>query len=171
MVIPTIQTTRLFLRPWSPDDVVELFDILWEKDVLRYLPNTDPPPLERVGKYISRQIDHWQEHGYGHWAVVGRENGLLLGWNGLGYLPEIDETEVAYLLRRSAWGRGFASEAAQAAIQFGFDKTGLDTIIGLVHPENIASIRVLEKSGLTYADMLNLWGLELKRFRIHRSPA
>jgi ribosomal-protein-alanine N-acetyltransferase len=168
MDTPTLRTPRLFLRPWSPDDAEALYKILQEKDVLRYLPNTNPPPLEKVEKYITRQLTHWQEGGYGHWAVVSQENGLLLGWNGLEYLPEVNETEVAYLLRKNAWGYGFATEAAQAAVQFGFDSAGLDTIIGLVHPDNIASSRVLEKSGLTYADKINLWGLDLNRYRIHK---
>ena len=88
MDTPSLRTSRLLLRPWSPDDAEALFEILQEKDVLRYLPNTNPPPLEKVEKYIKRQLTHWQEGGYGHWAVVSQENGLLLGWNGLEYLPK-----------------------------------------------------------------------------------
>ena len=168
MNIPSIKTARLLLRPWTPDDAEALFNILQDQAVLRYLPNTSPPPLELAEKYIALQLDHWQERGYGHWAVVSQEDGQVLGWNGLGYLPEINETEVAYLLRQSAWNRGYASEAAQAAIRFGFNNGGLESIIGLVHPDNTASIRVLEKSGLTYADRITLWGVELKRYRIYR---
>ncbi len=168
MKIPSIKTPRLLLRPWTPDDAEALFNILQEKDVLRYLPNTTSPPLERAENYIARQLAHWQERGYGHWAVVNQEDDQVLGWNGLEYLPDINETELAYLLRQSVWNRGYATEAAQAAIRFGFDQGGLETIIGLVHPDNTASIRVMEKSGLTFADKITLWGLELKRYRIHR---
>jgi len=171
MNIPSIKTPRLLLRPWTLEDAAELFSILQDKAVLRYLPNTTPPPLERAEKYIARQLGHWQERGYGHWAVVSQEDGQLLGWNGLEYLPEVNETEVAYLLRQSAWNYGYASEAARAAIRFGFDQGGLVTIIGLAHPDNIASIRVLEKSGLIFADQITLWGLELKRYRIHRKDS
>jgi RimJ/RimL family protein N-acetyltransferase len=168
MNIPSIETPHLILRSWASDDAETLFNILQDQAVLRYLPNTTPPPIKRAEQYIARQLAHWQERGYGHWAIVSQEDGQVLGWNGLGYLPEIDETEVAFLLRQSVWNHGYATEAARAAIRFGFENGGLETIIGLVHPDNSASMCVLEKSGLTFADKITLWGLELKRYRIHR---
>jgi len=75
---------------------------------------------------------------------------------------------VAYLLSRRAWGKGLATEAARAAIRFGFETAGLEKIIGLVHPDNTGSIRVLEKCGLTFSDRIPLWGLELCRYRIEK---
>ncbi len=166
MIIPSLETPHLLLRAWTPGDAEALFTILQEPSVLRYLPSTTPPPIERVEKYISRQLNNWQERGYGHWAVVSQEDGQVLGWNGLEYLREVDETEVAYLLKTSAWGRGFATEAARAAVRFGLEQKSLPAIIGLVHPDNIASARVLEKSGLKFADTITLWGLKLHRYRI-----
>jgi ribosomal-protein-alanine N-acetyltransferase len=89
----------------------------------------------------------------------------LAGWAGLQYLPELDETEVGFLLDKSFWGRGYATEAARASLKFGFEHFNLDHIIALVHPENIASRRVIEKCGLSYVDTLPLWGIELMRHR------
>ncbi len=125
--------------------------------------NPNPPDLGRVQRYIQHQLAHWHTRGYGHWAVVSREGREkeLLGWTGLEYLSELQEIEVAYLLRRSAWGQGLATEAALAAVQYGFEKVWLDKIIGLVHPDNFASARVLQKCGLTYVKHLALWGMEL----------
>lgn len=162
-------TPRLLLRPWTPEDVEALFEILQEPDLLRYFPNSDPPGREIVEAYINRQMAHWREFGYGHWAVTLPEEERILGWNGLEFLPELGECEVAYLLSRKAWGRGYATETARAALRFGFERAGLGHIIGLVHPENEASIRVLEKCGLSHVDRINLWRMDLERYRLNRA--
>lgn len=107
--------------------------------------------------------------GYGHWAVVDREESQVVGWCGLEYLPELNETELAYLLSKQIWGRGYATEAAKATVRFGFGSAGLENIIGLVHPENQGSVRVLEKCGLTYKDRISLWGMDMSRYQIDRS--
>ena len=81
-----------------------------------------------------------------------------MGWNGLQFLPETNETEVGYLLSRRFWGRGYTTEGARAALQFGFERFELEQIIGLVHPENIASQRVLEKAGLKFTNQAKYFG-------------
>lgn len=144
-------------------------NIVREPDILRYFPNPRPPPRARADAYIEQHLEHWQRYGYGHWAVVTPKDGRLIGWNGLEYLSELDEVEVAYLLSKRVWGRGYATEAAQAAVRFGFETAALPAVIGLVHPENAASIRVLEKCGLQYADRITLWGMGMSRYRITRS--
>lgn len=164
MEIPTLTTPRLILRPWSPSDADRLFTIIQEEDMFKYFPQTRAPERPWVDKYIKRHLAHWQEHGYGHWAVVNRADDEVIGWNGLEYLPETGETEVAYLLSRQAWGRGFATEAAGAALEFGLVNCQLHPIIGLVHPDNISSIRVLEKIGLALNNRANYWGMELLRY-------
>jgi len=77
-----------------------------------------------------------------------------------------DETEVGFLLDRPFWGKGYATEAALASLQFGFEHFSLDHIIALVHPDNLASRRVIEKCGMTYMETLSLWGIELMRYQI-----
>lgn len=168
MDIPTLFTPRLILRPWAIEDAETLYHILQEKDILRYFPNPTSPALDRLERYIARHQAHWQARGYGHWAVVSREDGQVLGWNGLEYLPELNDTEVAYLLSPRVWGQGLASEAARAAVHFGLETACLESIIGLVHPENTASIRVLEKCGLAFEELITLWGIELRRYRVRR---
>lgn len=170
-IVSTLETPRLRLRPWSPVDAECLFAITQEEDIFRYFPRTTPPSREWVDRYIAHQHEQWAGRGCGHWAVVTRGDDLLIGWAGLEYLPDLDETEVAYLLSRKAWGRGYASEAALAAVRFGLETLALPAIIGLVHPENIASVRVLEKCGLAYADTLHLWGIDLLRYRLQAGNA
>jgi ribosomal-protein-alanine N-acetyltransferase len=140
-----------------------------ERDVLRYFPRTDPPPRDRVQKVVSGQLKHWDEHGYGWWAVEPRPERRFIGWCGLQYLPETDEVEVAYLLARAFWGKGLATEGAMASLQYGFEQHQLDTIVAIVHPENIASRRVIEKLGMSFTGGAHYFGMDVYRYVLDRS--
>jgi [ribosomal protein S5]-alanine N-acetyltransferase len=166
--VPTLSTPRLRLRPWEAGDAERLFSILQEPDILQYFPRTSPPQRGWVEKYIQHHFNHWQERDYGHWAVVLQQDDRVIGWTGLEYLPELEQTELAYLLSREAQGRGLATEAARAALAFGFETCRLVEIIGLVHPGNAASIHVLEKCGMKLHDQLELWGMEILRYHVFR---
>ena len=167
--IPMITTPRLVLRPFNMNDRDLLFAIVQEPDVFRYFPTTSAWPLEKVERYIYYQIAHWQRFKYGHWAMVLRETGQIIGWDGLEYLPDTNETEVGYLLSRAFWGKGYATESTSAIVKFGMTKVGLKEIIGLTHPENIASQRVLEKSGLSFTRSAYYFGMEMFRYAIQAS--
>jgi ribosomal-protein-alanine N-acetyltransferase len=169
MNIPALQTPHLLLRAWTMKDADAWFNILHEENILCYFPNPSPPSREKAEPYIVHHLGHWQTRGYGHWAAITKQDSLVAGWCGLEYLPELDETEVAYLLSHRVWGCGYATEAARAAVRFGFESAGLEAIIGLVHPENVGSVRVLEKCGLILADRIALWGMEMCRYRITRA--
>jgi ribosomal-protein-alanine N-acetyltransferase len=141
-------------------------------DVLRYFPNPDPPSRDQIERLIQLQLTHWKQHGYGWWAVCDSDRGEdppLIGWAGLQYLPETDEVEVGYLLDRGYWGRGLATEAAQISVRFGFEDLGIATIVGIVHPDNIASQRVLEKAGLAYVEQAHYFGMDVYRYLVTRS--
>ena len=169
MNVPTILTPNQTLRLFRKEDALPLHRILNEENILQYYPNPSPPPLDRVEKFIDRQLAHWEEHGYGWWAVVPFGSQELIGWNGLQYLPETGETEVGFLLSRAFWNRGLATEGAKASLDFGFDRFGLKKIIGLVHPENFASQRVLVKIGMSFLDQVQYFGMDLYRYAIERS--
>lgn len=169
MGIPTITTSRLILRAFTEADVQSLHRILGERDVLRYFPNPDPPPQDKVQKLIAGQLKHWEDHGYGWWAVVPRSKSELIGWNGLQFLPETEEVEVGYLLAKAFWRKGLATEAARASLQYGFEKLELENIVAIVHPENIASRRVIEKLGMSLVDEARYFGMDCYRYSIERS--
>jgi ribosomal-protein-alanine N-acetyltransferase len=166
--IPSIQTNRLLLRPLLPTDAEVLHRIYQTEGVLQYFPNPVPPPLEKLKCFVAGQQAHWEEHGYGNWGVLPAREQDIVGWVGLQYLPEFNETEVGFLLDRPFWGRGYATEAALASLHFGFLNFGMEHIIALVHPDNLASRHVIEKCGMTYVESLSLWGMRLLRYVVNR---
>ena len=165
----TITTSRLILRPFTPADAGPFHQILCGKDVLRYFPRSEPPPRERVENWIRQVLAHWQEHGYGLWAVVTRASGELLGRSGLQWLSETGEIEVDFLLDEHFWGQGFATEAGQASLRFGLGKLAVDYVVGIVHPENLASQRVLEKIGMTRRERACYFGMDCYRYAVDRA--
>ncbi|MBN1315589.1 MAG: GNAT family N-acetyltransferase [Anaerolineales bacterium] len=160
----TISTSRLILRPLTFMDVDPLYTILSEKDILQYFPESGPLTRERVEKIINRRLEHWQKHGYGWWALETKAGGELIGWCGLLYLPETDEVEVGYLIKHSHWRQGLATESSRTSLAYGFDKLGIDRIVGIVHPANIASQRVLEKISMRFVDRNNYFGMPCFRY-------
>ncbi|MBN8657409.1 MAG: GNAT family N-acetyltransferase [Anaerolineae bacterium] len=162
----TLATERLFLRQFTMDDRESLFKITQEPDIFQYFPTKTAWDLEKVDRSIQHQIEHWNQFGYGLWAVTLRETGQLMGWCGLEFLPDTNETEVGYLLSGVFWGKGYATEAARASVEFGKKNIGLKEIIGLTDPLNIASQRVLGKCGLTFTRRQVYFGMEMFRFAI-----
>ena len=168
MKVPTVTTNRLVLRPFTEADTHPLHRILSKAAVIRYMPNTIPPPIEKVQKFISHQIAHWQEHGFGWWAVETHSSSGLIGWNGLQYLPETEEIEIGYLLDKPFWGQGLATEGAHVGLSYGFEKIKLDKIIALVHPDNTASQRVILKLGMIFANKARYFGIDVHKYVIKR---
>ena len=132
--VTRIETARLSLRMVEEDDREPLFE-LWSD-----------PANERLREPASpEQIRAWIE--LVRWAVWERETGELVGDCSLFFADEHDEWELAYGLRRDVWGRGYATEAARAAVAHGFGLHGLARVVADVDPSNVASVRVLEKCG------------------------
>lgn len=164
--IPIVTTNRLNLRPFAMSDVNTLHRILGDGDILQYFPNPEVPSKTRVKSIIKKQLDHWDKHGFGWWAVEPLNWHEMIGWCGLRYLDETDEVEVAYLLGRNYWRQGLATEAARASLNFGFTDIKLEMIIAIVHPENRASRRVLKKLGMGNAEHRNYFDMDCIRYSI-----
>jgi ribosomal-protein-alanine N-acetyltransferase len=168
MEIPTIATDRLHLRPFLESDARRLHQILMEEGVLRYFPNPDPPSLDRVRQFIMKQLEHWEKHGFGRWAVHSKANDELIGWNGLQHLPKTDEIEIGFLLSKVYWGKGLATEGGKAGLKYGFETLKLERIVGIVHPENTASQGVLKKLGLVFVSEAEYFGMHVHRYVAQR---
>lgn len=167
MDIPTITTERLLLRPFRESDAEPLHRILAGEDILRYFPSPRSPSLEQVQRFIAGQLKHWEDRGYGWWAVVPQGQDRLIGWCGLQYLPDTDETEVAFLLDKPYWGQGLATEAGLTSLHFGFEQLGMQNpIVAIVHLENKASQRVIEKLGMARTRQAEYFGIDCYRYEI-----
>lgn len=171
MEIPTITTLRLLLRGFTAADFEPLHAMVSDRTVIQYFPRSEPWPAEVVQRWMNHQAEHWRKHGFGWWALADRQSDALIGWCGLNLLDETQEVEVLYLLDKPFWGRGLATEAARWSVENGLRKIGLENIIGLTHPNNIGSQRVLEKSGLIFTNQARYFGMELHRYVIGRTRA
>ena len=165
-IIPTLETPRLTLRPFTLDDADPLHHLMDDPEVMRYFPTTDPPGREQVERLVLAQLAHWEKHNYGWWAVELREKAELIGWSGLQYLPETKETEIAYLMGKMFWGCGLATEGAQEGLKYGFETLQLARVVALVHPENLASQRVIQKLGLSLTGPAHYFGMDLNHYWI-----
>lgn len=152
-----IETQRLWLREYVPDDAAAVFEIGRDPEVQRY---TGDPCLTSVEEtramLCERPIADYARYGFGRWAVISKESSRLVGMAGLKFLPEYGEVDVGYRFLPSVWGMGLATEASRACVEFGFEALNLIRIIGLVDPANVGSVRVLEKSGLTFENMIEV---------------
>jgi len=167
MGVPTVETARLVLRAFRPKDGRAYLRILSSEGVLHYFPTSSPPAPARVGTMIEAMLRHWEEHGFGIWAVVS-PSGDLMGRAGIQVIPETDEVEVDYLLGPDWWGSGFATEAIRYALRFGLEEKGLERIVGIVHPDNLASRRVLEKIGMRLEGEKEYFGMRCLRYAVSR---
>ena len=162
-----LETDRLQLREYVEEDAEAFFRLNTDPDVLRFVPDK---PLLNVEQARQILIDHpiadYRKYGFGRGACILKSTGEQIGFAGLKYLEELGEVDVAYRLMPSYWGQGLATEAALASVRFGFADLDLKRIIGLVMPENIASVRVLEKIGLRYVDGVSFWGHQFSKYAI-----
>ena len=148
----TVETERLILRQFEERDAD---DIAFYADpvVMRFLPRgpEDPSKVkEFFTKVLARSRDAWSRHGFGMWAVELKQSGHVIGHCGLQHLDGGEEVEVFYLLDKPHWNQGMATEATKAALRFGFDVARLPRIVAIAMPENVGSLRVMEKAGLRY---------------------
>jgi ribosomal-protein-alanine N-acetyltransferase len=147
-----LETNRLILRQFELGDLDSLYVIYRDPVVRRYFPE-GTLTLEETREELEWFLNGHPEHPeLGLWATILKQNGSFIGRCGL--LPwTIDgryEVEVAYLLAREQWGRGLATEAAHAILDYGFQRLALPRLICLIDRENRASIRVAEKIGMSF---------------------
>ena len=162
-----LETERLLLREYVEDDAQAFFKLNSDPEVLRFVPDKQLLTVEQARQILlDHPIADYRKYGFGRGACILKSTGEQIGFAGLKYLEELGEVDVAFRLTPAHWGQGLATEAALASVRFGFADLGLKRIIGLVMPENIASVRVLEKTGLRYADSVSFWGHQFSKYII-----
>ena len=159
-----LETARLHLRPLTMEDLNVHHEIVGSDPQVTW--NGKALTLDESRASLERKIQHWEEHGFGMWAIVDKQKGNLLGHAGLQRLEDTDQVEIGYYLGRPAWGKGVATEAGAASLRFGFEVLKLPQIAAVVRPENSASQNVLTKLGLQYIRDAHHYGLDVPYWRI-----
>jgi RimJ/RimL family protein N-acetyltransferase len=164
--MPEIETERLLLRMFCPEDLDELATLFRDPEVMRYVGEGQPVNREEADKALRSIIRHWQTHGFGRWAAVNRETREFVGFGGLRSL--FGTPEVVYHLATAHWGKGLATELARASLRFGFEDRKFERIVAIAKPLNAASIHVMEKLGMSYEKHASYYGIDVVQYRISR---
>lgn len=186
VAVPRLETSRLRLRAWTERDLVEYKRMIDDPQVMRYMGKGPRFKAKRLlagllarvsqleaRRALARLVDHWSRHGLGEWAVEEKATGALVGQVGFTHLPGwvVDRTdlEIGWILTSPAWGKGFATEAAHAALDFGFTELGLERVISTTLPDHQRSRRVMERLGLSLEGQVRWQGHEFVWYGIDRS--
>ncbi len=145
-----IETERLILRTWKPEDAKAYFQINQDPKVTECL--LGPMTMGQVNDFVAAKNNQMDKYGYTLWASELKETNELIGFIGLNYTDwESHFTpalEIGWRLGSQYWGKGYATEGAKAALDFGFNKIGLEEIVSFTVPANKRSINVMEKIGM-----------------------
>jgi RimJ/RimL family protein N-acetyltransferase len=164
---PDVTTTsRLALRRWQAGDAELVAPIYAKSEVMRFIPG-GTWSIEQTRRIVDRMTELERENGFGYYPVVRRSGGAPIGHCGLGRLENGDEIEVAYVFDVPFWRQGYASEAAAAAVAFGFE-VGIERIVAVAFPENAGSIGVMRKIGMHRVGRAHHFGATLEKYEIIR---
>jgi ribosomal-protein-alanine N-acetyltransferase len=157
--MPEIETARLRFRQLCVDDLDDLWLIVSDSEVMKYLGVIAGTILSREETQVTleKMLEFWAVNGLGRWAVVDKKDGKLIGLCGFRLFDTTPE--LFYLFNKESWGKGLATEAARATLRYGFEELGVDRIIAVTRHANQASINVMTKLGMKYEKEMNHFGV------------
>jgi ribosomal-protein-alanine N-acetyltransferase len=162
-------TQRLRFRRFTPADLVLLHqEIYSHAKVAEALSQTGFLSIGNTKSILTRRLQHWQDHGFGVWALIHPQTQQLLGHCGLHYLDGMREVELTYTIHPNYWRQGLATEAATAVLAWGFEQLNLPQIAAVTGPTNQASQRVMQKLGMHYVKTMQYNGTEVLYYRLSR---
>lgn len=168
MQIPQLKTQRLILREWREEDFEAYAEMCGDREVMRYIGAGQVLSRDESWRSMAMIAGHWRLRGYGMWAVEERQSGEMIGRIGCWHPHGWPGFEIGWSLRRTYWGRGFATEGAKAALDYAFRELQQPDVISLIRPENLASRRVAEKLGEKLTGTMELLGGEAVIYKMYR---
>jgi ribosomal-protein-alanine N-acetyltransferase len=168
-----VETERMVAERLQPRHQDELARLLSDPRVAPTLWPGEPPPGDAQLKYIlSDKLDHWNRYGFGLWLLRDRETGAMVGRGGLQHtvVGRDGEVEAGWAIAPERWGEGLATELAHVCVEVAFGKLELEEVIAMALPTNIASRRVMEKSGFKYERNVTHRGIAHVLYRATRAP-
>lgn len=164
-------TPRLILRNMTMYDAESAYLLNLDPEVIQYTGDNSFASIEEAQQFLIN-YGHYKKYGYGRWALILKETLEFLGWCGLKYLEEENKNDVGFRLMKKYWNKGYATEAAIKSLELGFYQFNMKSIVAHADIENKASLRVLEKIGLTAVNQYVegnrkclAYNIELDRFK------
>lgn len=145
-----IETARLLMRKFTPEDLDKLIEHRSDPEVYKYLGGIERQNPEVLAKRLRFYIDCYEKYGFGTCAIIWKETGEMIGTGGIQPLEDTGEIEVGYAISPEYWRKGIGYECAKAWLEYGFEKAGLERIVAVAAPENTGSWRIMEKCGMAY---------------------
>ena len=158
------ETERLILRKMDERDAAAVFAMRNDADIMRFI--REPQQRQETDNWIKLISSRWQTEKIGLGAVIEKSSEKFIGWCGLWRLIETGETEIGYAIDKNFWGRGYATEASARYLQYGFGELKLDKIVAVARSENAASLRVMERLGMTFDGIGKFYGRDLAHYSI-----
>ena len=147
----SIETERLFLRPFRKEDGAAMYELNDDPEVLQYTGDVQFENMQAVETFLEN-YSQYVDYGVGRLIVIFKETGEILGWCGLKYHPETEEYDIGYRFHRRYWGKGYATESAIAVLKDGVDRMGIKEVVGRARVENKASIHVFDKLQMLFVE-------------------
>lgn len=164
-----LETKRLYLREFIPSDAEYIFRLHNDVDVMKYISSKKDKgfTMQECESFIEKCMLGYQKHpGIGIWATITKETNEFIGWTTLKHLDKTVDMEIGYRYFKSFWGLGYATEAARALVDYGFDVLNLNKITAIAMIENRASIRVIKKLGMVYKGIENYYNVDVAYYEI-----
>jgi [ribosomal protein S5]-alanine N-acetyltransferase len=165
-VKPEIQSARL--RPYRAEDVDYLHRLWTDPQVRKYLWDNVVISREHAASVVHESIACFETHGFGQWVLLSRSKESLIGFCGFRFFGEPREIELLYGITPAYWGQGMATEAARAALRYGFEECGFERVYAGADPPNAASFRVMEKLGMSFSRHTHTNGVEVIYYVLSR---
>jgi ribosomal-protein-alanine N-acetyltransferase len=168
---PQLETGRLRLRMFRPEDAETLHRIWNDEDVMKYIDTSWKPSLEEVRGLLARHVEHWRGRGFSQWAVTLKDDGRLIGYAGFKLLDKTQEVELLYGLDKPYWNQGYTTEAGRACLRYIFEHTAIDRVVAVADPANVGSWSVMKKLGMRRERQARYYNKDLVYYAILREEA
>lgn len=149
---PVIETDRLLLRMFDEKDLEAAYRLFNDSDVQKYLSPKNRRTREQLCVLLKNVVRYWSGKGFGLWCVTEKHIGEMIGYCGFQNFENTENVEIVFGYLKEHWGKGVATEALKACLDYGIETLSFEKIFAVTNPENIGSIRVLEKSGMSFLE-------------------
>ena len=163
-----IETERLRLLPWTETDRRDFERLATDPQVVRFITGGIPYAADRVDEFLERQMRQQAQFGYSLWRIVVKNTGEFAGFCGLQPIAETGEPEIGWWLLPEHWKKGIATEAGQAALDWGFRVSHMPIVVAVANPANVASLAVMRRLGMQADGEMVYRGQRCARYIIRR---